>query len=99
VYTRCTIYKIIIAPHFEYCAMLLIGMGETQITQLQKVQNRAMRIIFQCDRYTKVEDMLEALQFMSVRQRRYNICIFIFKILNNMLPTQLRDRLQIVRNE
>jgi len=27
VYTRCTIYKIIIAPHFEYCAMLLIGMG------------------------------------------------------------------------
>jgi len=44
--------------------------------------------------------MLEALQFMSVRQRmRYNICIFIFKILNDMLPTQLRDRLQIVGNE
>lgn len=41
--------------------------------------------------------MLDALQFMSVRQRlRYNICIFIFKILNDMLPTQLRDRLQIV---
>jgi len=31
VYIRCTIYKIIIAPHFEYCATLLIGMGETQI--------------------------------------------------------------------
>jgi len=29
--TRCTIYKIIIAPHFEYCATLLISMGETQI--------------------------------------------------------------------
>jgi len=99
-YTRCTIYKIIIAPHFEYCATLLIGMGETQITRLQKVQNRAMRVILQCNRYTKVEDMLEALQFMSVRQRlRYNICIFIYKILNDLLPTQLRDRLQIVGNE
>jgi len=37
IYTRCIIYKTIIAPHFEYCATLLIGMGETQITQLQKV--------------------------------------------------------------
>lgn len=59
-----------------------------------------MRVILQCDRYTKVEDMLEALQFMSVRQRlRYNIYIFTFKILNGMLPTQLRDRLQIIGNE
>jgi len=99
-YTRCTIYKIIIAPHFEYCATLLISMGETQIIQLQKVQNRTMRVILQCDRYIKVEDMLEALQFMSVRQRlRYNICIFIYKILNDVLPTQLKDRLQIVGNE
>jgi len=40
------------------------------------------------------------LQFMSVRQRlRYNIYIFIFKILNDMLLTQLRNRLQIVGNE
>jgi len=75
-------------------------MGETQITQLQKVQNRAMRVILQCDRRTKIKDMLEALQFMSVKQRlQYNICIFIFKLLNDMLPTQLRNRLQIVGNE
>lgn len=100
VYTRCIIYKTIIAPHFEYCATLLISMGETQITQLQKVQNRAMRVILQCDRYTKVEDMLEALQFMSVRQRlQYNTCIFIFKILNGLLPNQLGDRLEIVGDE
>lgn len=99
-YTRCIIYKTIIAPHFEYCATLLICMGETQITQLQRVQNRAMRVILQCNRYTKVEDMLDALKFMSVRQRlRYNICIFIFKILSDMLPTQLKDRLQIVGRE
>jgi len=33
---------------------------------------------------------------MLVRQRlQYNIYIFIFKILNDMLSTQLRDRLQI----
>ncbi len=44
--------------------------------------------------------MLEALQFMSVRQRlQYNICIFIFKILNGLLPNQLGDKLEIVGDE
>jgi len=86
-YTRCIIYKTIIAPHFEYCATLLIDMGETQLNQLQIAQNRAMRVILHCDRYTKVERMRDALQFMSIRQRLYyNVCIFIFKILRNMLP-------------
>jgi len=73
-------------------------MGETQLNQLQIAQNRAMRVILHCDRYTKVECMRDALQFMSIKQRLYyNVCIFIFKILRNMLP--LRDRLEIIDNE
>ncbi|XP_025263168.1 uncharacterized protein LOC112637508 [Camponotus floridanus] len=39
---------------------------EYGVPQGSKVQNRAMRVILQCDRYTKVDDMLEALQFMSM---------------------------------
>ncbi|CAL1687504.1 unnamed protein product [Lasius platythorax] len=71
-------------------------MGETQLNELQKAQNRAMRVILQCDRHTKVERMLQALQFMFIRQRLYsNVCIFIFKILKSMLP----DQLTIVENE
>ena len=99
-YTRCVIYKTIIAPHFEYCATLLINMGATQISRLQKAQNRAMRVILQCDRRTKVESMLQALQFMNVRQRLYyNMCIFVCKILKNMFPEHLRNRLRIVGDE
>jgi len=67
IYTRCIIYKKIVASHFEYCVTLLIDMGETQLNKLQKTQNRAMRTILQCDRYTKVEDMLQTLQFMSIK--------------------------------
>lgn len=96
-YTRCTIYKAIIAPHFEYCATLLLNMGETELNNLQIAQNRAMRVILQCNRYTKVEDMLKAVQFMSVRQRLYyNVCIFIFKSVNNLMPKEFKNRLQIV---
>lgn len=99
-YTRCTIYKTIIVSHFEYCATLQINMAETQLSKLQKAQNRAKRVILQCDRRTKVEQMLKALQFMSIKQRlHYNICIFIFKILKNKMPEQLSDKIRIVGNE
>jgi len=53
-YIRCVIYKTSVALYFEYCVTLLIDMGETQLNKLQKAQNRAMRVILQCDRYTKV---------------------------------------------
>jgi len=32
----CIIYKSIIAPHFEYCAKLVVNMDETQISVLKK---------------------------------------------------------------
>lgn len=99
-YTRCVIYKAIIAPHFEYCATLLVAMGETELKKLQIAQNRAMRVILQCNRYTKVEDMLSAVQFMSIRQRLYyNVCTFIFKAVKNLLPKEFKNRLQIVRTK
>jgi len=48
------------------------------------------------DRYTKTEYVLQALQFMSVKQRLYHsVCIFIYKILNNMLPVSLRNKIEI----
>jgi len=54
------VYEAIIAPHFEYCATLLMDMGETQLDKLQVPQSRAIRVILQCDRYTKVEHMYVA---------------------------------------
>jgi len=81
-YTRCVVYKSIIAPHFEYRATLMINMGEMQLGALQRTQNRATRAILHRDRYTKIEHV----QFMSAKQTLYyNVCIFICKILNNML--------------
>lgn len=75
-------------------------MGETQLNKLQIAQNRAMRVILQCNRFTKVEHMLQALQFMSVRQRLcYNVGVFIFKIINNMASVALNNKIEIVGME
>jgi hypothetical protein len=44
--------------------------------------------------------MLQALRFMSVRQKLcYNVCISTFKILNNVFPEALRNKLGIVGSD
>ena len=99
-YTRCTIYRTIIAPHFEYCASLMIGIYDHDLSFLQKLQNRGMRIILRCNRRTKISDMLEALQFLSIKQRiNYNLYMLIFKMINVMCPNYLANYVQVVQRE
>jgi len=99
-YATCLIYKSIIAPHFEYCATLIINMDETQLSMLQEAQNRAMRVILYCDKCAKIDYMLQALQFISIKQRLYySVCVSIYKILNNTLPVSLRNKFVIIGNE
>ncbi|XP_011873718.1 PREDICTED: RNA-directed DNA polymerase from mobile element jockey-like [Vollenhovia emeryi] len=96
-YTRCLVYKTIIAPHFEYCATIMINMGKTELEKLQKAQNRAMRTILQVNRYTRIRDMLVALSFMSIKERlEFNVSVFMYKLVNGMVPNELSSGLELV---
>lgn len=77
----------------------MVNMGRTEMNRLQKAHNRAIRTILQVDRYTRIKDMLEALRFMSIRQRleyKYNINIFIYKALHELLPREILGRMELV---
>jgi len=95
-----TLYKTIVISHFEYCAMLLIKIGETQLSKLQKAQNRAIKVILKCNTYTEAEHATSVVVYVHKINYRdciiiYNIYIFMFKILKNMqqLSKQLRNKL------
>ena len=91
-YTKMTLYKSLIAPHFEYCSTVLITANRGQIDKLQIQQNRAMRFILGCDKYTSIRLMLDTLNFLSIEQRVHlNVLTFIFKILNHLTPNYLFD--------
>lgn len=99
-YTRCLIYKSIIAPHFDYCATILVGAQKSEIKKLQIQQNRAMRVIIQCNRYTPVVDMLDTLKFMSIKERiQYKTLIFIFKLIKNQITGDLVNKIQRVKDK
>lgn len=99
-YMRCIVYKTIIAPLFDYCGSIMVGISKTNVQHLQRLQNQAMRIILRCNRRAKIVDMLEALCFMSVKERiEYNVCIIVYKIMKGLCPKYLRNKIEVVQYE
>lgn len=97
VLTRVTIYKSIISPHFDYCSTILLDVGETEMQMLQRAQNRAMRAIIRCNRYTPIRAMLDALNFMNVKQRlSFNSLILIHKMKNDISPKYLTKDIKLI---
>lgn len=65
-YSAITVYNTIILPHFDYCVSLIYSFNFNKIIALQRLQNRCMRIILKCNRFTSVGVMLGTLGWMSV---------------------------------
>ena len=92
--SKIQLYKSIISPHIDFCSSILFLANNTQILRLQRLQNRIMRLILKCNRYTSSSFMLDALRWLSVKQRVYFLTmVFLYKIFNNMLPRYLCDRI------
>ena len=93
------VYNSIIQPHFEYCPTILLLGSEVMINKLQILQNKGMRAILYCNRYTSISYMLNTLKWLSVKQKIVmNTLIFIFKVKNNLMPNYLQRRL-VTRSE
>ena len=63
------IYKAIIQPHLDYCSTVWDGLGVTFLDKIQKLQNRAARIITQSSYYTSASSLLDELGWDNVLTR------------------------------
>jgi len=92
--TRANLYKIIIAPHFEYCSTIMWNMSKKNVNFLQKLQNKAMRIVLRCHKRTHVVDMLNTVCWMSIKQRIFfNTMLLIFKMKQKLVPEYLYKKI------
>jgi hypothetical protein len=74
-------------------ALIFLCHFNYRIKELQIIQNRCMRIILKCDRYTSVQYMLNILQLMDVKTRIiYNTLVTIYKIKNKLMPNYLLSK-------
>ena len=94
VWSRKIIFNTLILPHFNYCATIMYLFQQNEIGRLQKLQNRAMRIILSCNRYASINTMLSSLQWLPVSLYiKYNVLVFIFKVKTGSAPSYLTSKL------
>lgn len=59
-----------------------------------------MRSILACNKRVHVRDMLEALHFMSVKERtECNVCLLVYKMLNDMCPSYLYNKCELTQRD
>ena len=66
------LYNSLIETHFRYGNIIWGNCGETFLTRLQKLQNRAARIITGSDYDTPAELLIEQLRWKTVRKLIHN---------------------------
>ena len=86
------IYRALIQPHFDYCCSVWDGLGETLSCKLQKLQNRAARVILRTNYDASAGILLDTLCLdnLSLRREKHKAKL-VFKIINGDMPTYLQD--------
>ncbi len=86
------IYQALIQPHFDYCCTVWDGLGETLSTKLQKLQNRAARVIMRSSYDTDASVLLDNLRWDNLSLRRQKLKLgLMFKTLKSNAPSYLQE--------
>ena len=81
-----SVYKTTIQPLFDYCGVVWGTGSESSLLRLQRLQNRAGRVILSVDNYTPSALVRGKLNWSTLQQRRnYDKAILTYKCLNNQL--------------
>ena len=91
--TLKTIYYSLVQPYFDYCDVVWGDCSKTRADKLQKLQNRAARIITRANYSIRSSDVLNILEWSKLEERRKrHLLVTMFKVFNNTCPTYLRER-------
>ena len=93
-----SIYKSLILPNFDYCSAVWGCIGSGLTRKLQKLQNRAARIITGSSYDIRSAQILSDLDWPNLAQRRANhLEKLMFKTMNNQVPEYISEKF-VLRN-
>ena len=89
--TRMNIYNTIVMPYFNYCSTVLGNISKGLSDKIQKLQNRAARILTISNYETHSSILLDELGWVSWENKRLKqLATIMYKIHNNLFPLYLR---------
>ncbi len=90
--TAVQVYQALIQPHFDYCCSVWDGLGETLSCKIQKLQNRAARVIMRANYDDSAGILLDTLHWDNLSLRREKLKAgLMFKTLKGNMPSYLQD--------
>ena len=91
--TLLSIYNSLVQPHFDYCSLVWGNSGKTSSNKLQKLQNRAARVITSSSYDADVDSLFHKLSWKDLNsQRQIQKAIMVFKSLNGLVPEYLTSK-------
>ena len=90
--TLSSVYRSLVQPYFDYCSLVWGNCSKTRADQLQKLQNRAARIITKADYSVRSCDTLEELKWPTLNDRRaMQMNIMMYKVYRAAVPEYLTE--------
>ena len=87
-----TLYNSIVEPHFQYCCSVWGCCNSTDILQLQRLQNRAARIVTNSNFDAPSKPLIHILGWKTIEQLiNRQVYITVFKCLHGIAPEYLSD--------
>ena len=84
-------YNAIVQPHFDCCDIVWGNCGETNATKLQKLQNRAARVLTHSSIDADAGPLFELLKWCPLaRRRESHMATVVYKSLNRLVPEYLQ---------
>ena len=84
----------VILSKLDYCNSLYFGCQTSVIHQLQTIQNRACRVIFGMTKRESVDNKLEQLHWLKIKERiEFKFLLLVYKSVNGLAPSYLNELL------
>ena len=94
------VYNALVQPYFDYCSLVWQNCKLELQLKLQKLQNRAARIITGDNWEIRSKDVLNKLNWLPLNQRRLtDTLLFMRKIFKDEVPISISNQFQLSVNE
>jgi hypothetical protein len=94
----CQLVRAFVISQLDYGNSLLVGLPNSQLERLQRVQNSAARLIFGARRFDHITPILRTLHWLPIKQRiKFKIAVLVIRCLIGVAPQYLIDAIAIRR--